>query len=190
MNICGSSTNPMVGGLRRPVLSGWAGLMLCGFIFMGASATLCADELVRLVQTKLSALGYYKGRVDGSAGSMTSAAIRRYQLAQALKVTGELNQQTIDALGLDEPAPAPSYKAIRALFVDGPLAEAGSGVQVRTIREVQKQLAELGCYAGPHNGLPGLALAEAVREWQRGRGLEETGELDAATLASLGIAVE
>ena len=45
-----------------------------------------ADESIRLVQKKLQALGYYKGKVDGASGSMTNAAIRRFQLAQNLKV--------------------------------------------------------------------------------------------------------
>ena len=43
--------------------------------------SLQADQVVRAAQTKLGSLGYYIARVDGSPGSMTSAAIRRYHLA-------------------------------------------------------------------------------------------------------------
>ena len=59
-----------------------------------------ADELIRAAQRKLAAMGYYKGTVDGTAGSMTAAAIRRFQLAQKLRVTGELTPETVKALGL------------------------------------------------------------------------------------------
>jgi len=59
-----------------------------------------ADELIRSAQRKLAAMGYYKGTVDGAAGSMTAAAVRRFQVAQKLRVTGELTPETVKALGL------------------------------------------------------------------------------------------
>jgi peptidoglycan hydrolase-like protein with peptidoglycan-binding domain len=147
-----------------------------------------ADELVRRVQRHLSELGYYKGAVDGDAGSMTGAAVRRYQIAENLKVTGELNKQTLERMGLDAPAPAPEYKAIQALFGGGPLARADAARQVQVLRAVQVQLAELGYYAGAHNGLPGSAMTAAIKEWQAAQGLRASGLLDAETLARLGAA--
>ena len=58
-----------------------------------------ADDVVFSVQSKLKQLGYYNGVVDGQMGSQTAAAIRRFQIAQRLKVTGELNSQTLRRLG-------------------------------------------------------------------------------------------
>jgi peptidoglycan hydrolase-like protein with peptidoglycan-binding domain len=59
-----------------------------------------AGELIRAAQLKLAAMGYYKGTIDGAAGSMTAAAVRRFQVAQKLRVTGELTPETVKALGL------------------------------------------------------------------------------------------
>lgn len=149
-----------------------------------------ADETVRAAQARLAALGYYKARVDGSAGSITSAAIRRFQLAENLKVTGSLNQQTLDALGVKAPPPAPEYTKISALFEGGPLATTDSASQVEAIRNAQRLLAESGFYAGPHNGLPNATLTASIQEWQSAQGLPQTGKLDARTLAGLGALLE
>jgi peptidoglycan hydrolase-like protein with peptidoglycan-binding domain len=150
--------------------------------------SLQADQVIRSAQTKLAALGYYKARVDGSPGSMTSAAIRRFQLAKKLKVTGSLNQQTLDALGINAPPPAPDYSKINELFDGGPLSGKDSAAQVEAIRDAQRVLAESGLYAGPHNGLPSATLTASINEWQLAQGLPQTGKLDTHTLAGLGIA--
>ena len=144
-----------------------------------------ADELIRSVQSKLARLGYYKGKVDGSPGSVTSAAIRRYQLAQKLKVTGELNQQTLAQLGLGTTAPAPAFTGIGAFFEGGPMEKSGSDKQVSTIRLCQKNLFSLGYFSGTSNGFPGPALATAIQNWQRDNGLKPTGRFDAPTLKGL-----
>ena len=144
--------------------------------------------MVRAVQTKLAALGYYKARIDGSSGSMTSAAIRRFQLAEKLKVTGSLNQQTLDALGVKAPPPAPEYSKISALFEGGPLSGKDSAAQVEAIRHVQRILADSGFYAGPHDGLPSTTLTLSISEWQIANGLRRTGKLDSRTLNGLSVA--
>ncbi len=146
-----------------------------------------ADDLIRSVQKKLAELGFYKGAVDGDAGSMTHAAIRRFQLAENLKVTGEINHQTLERMGLGPVEPAPDYSAIGRLFPDGPLAAAGMNRQVEALRAAQEALAREGLYAGPLNGLPGEAFEAALREWQTTRGLAATGLLDSTTAESLGI---
>lgn len=163
-----------------------------GYFMIGAglaalllNTNLHADEVVRKVQRHLAALGYYKGVVDGDAGSMTSAAIRRYQIAENLKVTGELNKQTLEEMGLDAHPPAPGYNAIQALFRGGPLARADAAKQVEALRAAQRKLAELGYYAGAHSGLPGPAMTAAIKDWQSAQGLRATGLLDTTTLRAL-----
>ena len=156
-------------------------LCACGVF----SAPLKADELIRAAQSRLSKLGYYKGQVDGSSGSMTCAAIRRFQVAGNLKVTGELNQQTITELGINKAVPAPSYTAIGGLFSGGPLARSGSEAQVAAIRQAQAKLAELGFYGGKHNGLPSEALTTAIKDWQTASKRRPTGKLDTATIEGL-----
>ena len=109
------------------------GSMLICWFFLLMTPELRADDLLRSVQKRLAASGYYKGKVDGLPGSMTNAAIRRFQLANNLKVTGELNHQTLAKLGLNGGAPAPDYSAIGRLFSNGPLARAEVNEQVEAI---------------------------------------------------------
>lgn len=168
-------------GFRLRVLGA---LAFCSFAFVPIPC-LSADELLRSVQRKLAASGYYKGKVDGLPGSMTNAAIRRFQLAHNLKVTGELNHQTLAKLGLDESAPAPDYNAIGRLFSNGPLARGEVNSQVELIRKAQQKLAAEGFYAGPHNGMPSVALIKALEDWQRERGLAPTGRIDARTVSAM-----
>ncbi len=146
-----------------------------------------ADDLIRSVQKKLHALGFYKGKVDGSPGSMTNAAIRRFQIAQNLKVTGELNHQTLAKLGLEGRALAPDYTAIGRFFAGGPFARAEANSQVETLRKIQGILAAAGFYAGPHNGMPSATLVAALKEWQSAQGLSQSGRMDSATAAKLGL---
>jgi peptidoglycan hydrolase-like protein with peptidoglycan-binding domain len=79
-----------------------------------------ADETVLAAQKKLAQLGFYKGTPDGQIGSQTGAAIRRYQIAENLKVTGELNRQTLERLGIVGRAQVPAYVAIAEIFKGGP----------------------------------------------------------------------
>jgi peptidoglycan hydrolase-like protein with peptidoglycan-binding domain len=146
-----------------------------------------ADESLRLVQKKLQALGFYKGKLDGSPGSMTNAAIRRFQLAHNLKVTGELNNQTLAKLGVDRKAVAPDYTAIGRFFAGGPFARVEANFQVETLRQVQKFLADAGLYAGPHNGLPSPTLVASLKEWQAAQGINPSGRIDSATAAKMGL---
>ena len=50
------------------------------------------------VQSRLRGLGYYFGAVDGDVGVKTAAALRRFQRAQGLEETGELDDATATAL--------------------------------------------------------------------------------------------
>ena len=68
--------------------------------FLVWSAVAWADDFTRAVQQRLKDRGFYYGDVDGQSGSETSAAIRRYQIRYGLKVNGELNQETLNSLGL------------------------------------------------------------------------------------------
>ena len=63
-------------------------------------AEIQAQEKERLVnaQQMLIDLGYLTGRADGLLGPRTAAAIRDFQAARDLQVTGELDAQTFSAL--------------------------------------------------------------------------------------------
>jgi peptidoglycan hydrolase-like protein with peptidoglycan-binding domain len=173
--------NHMPQGFRSHLLRALA----IGAVVFSCVVEVNAEDLVRSVQKKLAALGHYRGKVDGVPGSMTNAAIRRFQLAEKLKVTGEINHQTLERLGLVSGAPAPVYSPIGRLFADGPLARAETTLQVEALRKTQEKLALFGFYAGPHNGLPSSTLVAALQDWQRSRGLAPTGRIDAPSAAKL-----
>ena len=53
------------------------------------------------------------------------------------------------------------------------------------VRTAQRQLKERGYYAGPVDGVIGPATENALRAYQRDRGLKVTGRLDSPTVRSL-----
>jgi peptidoglycan hydrolase-like protein with peptidoglycan-binding domain len=56
---------------------------------------------VQMVQERLRELGYYHGGVDGIWGAQTQAAITQFQQGRGLQPNGQLNPETIAALGLN-----------------------------------------------------------------------------------------
>jgi peptidoglycan hydrolase-like protein with peptidoglycan-binding domain len=50
------------------------------------------------IQQRLRSLGYYFGAVDGELGGVTAAALRRFQTANGLEVSGEADDATVSAL--------------------------------------------------------------------------------------------
>lgn len=56
---------------------------------------------VKEVQEKLNAQGFHSGNVDGLIGPKTKTALQNFQESKELNSSGELNQETIDALDLD-----------------------------------------------------------------------------------------
>ncbi len=79
---------------------------LCCLVILFGVASLRADEMVRTVQSRLKAGGFYSGEVDGVYSSDTAAAITRYQIRNGLQITGKLDSQTSHALGLAAAKPA------------------------------------------------------------------------------------
>jgi len=81
-----------------------------------------ADQLVERVQQALKDQGFYYGEVTGEMNANVTAAIRRYQIRNGLQVSGELNSETLQSLGIDSsglarpatkpasPSPAASLK--------------------------------------------------------------------------------
>ena len=54
--------------------------------------------IVRRVQIALMAQGYFAGPVTGTVGPLTRGALRRFQTARSLAVTGTITPETLDAL--------------------------------------------------------------------------------------------
>lgn len=54
---------------------------------------------IREAQSQLKARGYHSGSVDGIMGPQTMSALRRYQAANGLTVTGKADPETLESLG-------------------------------------------------------------------------------------------
>lgn len=61
---------------------------------------------VRQVQDALQTKGFDPGPIDGVAGSRTRAAVRKFQDRFGIKASGEIDYQTLFALGKVELAPS------------------------------------------------------------------------------------
>jgi len=120
---------------------------------------------IAAAQQRLKDRGYYTGPVDGVMGPRTAAALRAYQRDHGLTATGQLDSQTASALSETTTA-----------TVVMPAAD---------VRTAQRQLKERGYYAGPVDGVIGPATENALRAYQRDRGLKVTGRLDSPTVRSL-----
>ena len=59
-----------------------------------------SGSMVREIQTRLKAWGYYSGSVDGIYGSQTEKAVRYFQKSNGLSVDGQVGNRTLAALGL------------------------------------------------------------------------------------------
>jgi hypothetical protein len=60
-----------------------------------------SDESTSLtisVQKELTQLGYYRGAIDGIAGSQTAQAVRWFQSVNHLPVTGQIDSETVEAM--------------------------------------------------------------------------------------------
>ena len=58
----------------------------------------------RIVQSKLFDLGYYEGQINGLFNEETILAVKNYQQAKGLDVTGELDSETTASLGVSSSA--------------------------------------------------------------------------------------
>src|SRR5690349_21751878 len=71
------------------------GSLLCFVVTLCAATFMRADQDLRALQQALKEQGFYYGAVTGDNNAETIAAIRRYQIRNGLKVTGEMNEETL-----------------------------------------------------------------------------------------------
>ncbi len=60
-------------------------------------------QLVRDVQQALQQRGYDPGQLDGIVGSQTRTALRSFQQAEGLEVSGRMSSETLERLGVEVP---------------------------------------------------------------------------------------
>src|SRR5688572_21453405 len=152
-----------------------AGALLAAPVF-AVDGVYVDSATVREVQATLNQRSNARLGVDGTMGPRTQAAVREFQRSQRLEPTGQLNRQTLIALGLQRPdgsaaAPEPRYSAA-------------------VVRRVQQTLAHRGFNVNPIDGQMHASTQQALKQFQKSENLEDTGRLNDRTLAALGIEPE
>jgi peptidoglycan hydrolase-like protein with peptidoglycan-binding domain len=80
-------------------------------VFLASWSAAWADPAIESAQQKLKDSGFYYGEINGQKDADTTAAIRRYQIRNGLQITGELNVETQQSLGLaSKPAATPATR--------------------------------------------------------------------------------
>jgi peptidoglycan hydrolase-like protein with peptidoglycan-binding domain/Flp pilus assembly protein TadD len=129
------------------------------------------SDAVRQLQRGLSDAGYAPGQLDGRYGSLTKAAVVRYQEDRGLVADGVAGPQTRRALSTATP-----------LLYPGAGAEPGGS---RLVRTLQRLLAQAGDAVGPVDGRYGPLTEQAVRHFQAVHGLPADGIAGPQTYARL-----
>ncbi|HYZ61742.1 MAG TPA: peptidoglycan-binding domain-containing protein [Acetobacteraceae bacterium] len=138
---------------------------------------------VAIVQQRLKQTGAYAGRTDGIWGRESAIALERYQRAQRLQPSGQLNPATVATLGLN---PADLLAPAAAVPPAAPAA-AAEPLAPEVVRTIQGRLRQLGFYPGQIDGIWGPTMQAALERFQQGRGLQATGQLNPATVTALGL---
>jgi peptidoglycan endopeptidase LytE len=156
-----------------------------------AQAPVSSRSMVRSAQQQLKSSGYYTGKIDGIDGRMTRAAIRKYQADNNLTVTGRLDTDTLQKLGVQQPGGEASRSAAGTTPEANPTNNTGgaaaSAVPPATVSAAQRSLKQKGFYKGNIDGAMTPETQSAIREYQQNTNLYVTGQLDQATLSSLGV---
>lgn len=80
-------------------------------------------DYIKRVQERLHAHGFNAGPVNGDFGAKTQAALAQFQLSQALPASGQLDDQTLAALGVQREAQASAGASAEASAGAAPPAE-------------------------------------------------------------------
>lgn len=124
---------------------------------------------VRKLQEYLIRLGYLKQVITETYDAGTEYAVRFFQLVNRLKVTGKADPETLNRLTSSSAISAEGYEEKYLLKF---------GDQGSDVKTLQRYLKELGYFSGDNTAQFGKKTQEAVIQFQRFNGLEETGECD------------
>ncbi|MEI8239960.1 MAG: peptidoglycan-binding protein, partial [Actinomycetota bacterium] len=117
------------------------------------------------LQQALRFLGFYTGPINGVWTTETSDALKAFQTSAGLEPTGFYDAATDAALRA-------------ALGQYGTLLSS-------SVKDIQQLLTGLGFYTGPIDGIWNPEVTAAIKAFQKGLGVPETGVIDAATLRAV-----
>jgi peptidoglycan hydrolase-like protein with peptidoglycan-binding domain len=137
------------------------------------------SEIITDIQRELSRRGLYDGPTDGVVGPKTDAAIRDFETAAKLKVTGEASEDVLRAImrtPLKAEAAAPRSRP-------DPIAELIAPPQ--RVIAVQRALNDYGYGPLKMTGQFGAETVSAIQKFERDRKLPVTGQISPRLLREL-----
>jgi hypothetical protein len=61
-----------------------------------------AGDETSAIQSRLANLGFYHGPIDGKVGPATESALKAFQARHGLQANGQIDDETLNALGLNQ----------------------------------------------------------------------------------------
>jgi tetratricopeptide (TPR) repeat protein len=122
------------------------------------SKLLESHMLIRQIQTGLSKLGYYRGKIDGTFHSTLKSAIEDFQGSHQLKVNGYTSWKLLAMIQdiIDEK---------KLLTIQKGQQQISHIHHQRLTQKVQHGLFDLGYYSGPQHGLFNHATQKALTQF-------------------------
>lgn len=134
-------------------------------------------EAVRVLQEKLSELGYFSGGATGYFGPVTKAAVVAFQKANGIDPIGIVGPKTRAALDVaGVPIAGPSFTFTKYL---------AQGVRSEEVRQLQLLLMRDGYFNENPTGYFGRVTRNAVIAFQRAEGIEPLGVVGPKTRVAL-----
>ena len=161
-----------------------------------------SGEDVKTLQTQLTELGYYKGKISGNYLDSTKKAVTDLQKKNGLEADGVADADLQDMLAEgkllgkndkpdDTATPAPNMSNYLVdenedgvVVPDEPVVftkKLKNGSSGKLVKQMQERLTELGYYEGPISGNFQKYTTRAVKALQTQNGMESTGEVNEET---------
>ena len=148
-----------------------------------------SGDSVEKLQQALKIKGYFSGTVDGKYGDMTVAAVKAYQKAMGLSQTGKADYATIMKLFskvlYTTVANDPQMNGITRISQITVPATSEKGNSGKNVLALQQALKIKGFYKAPIDSKYGDQTVEAVKAFQKSKGLTQDGKAGNDTIKAL-----
>ena len=148
-----------------------------------------SGDSVEKLQQALKIKGYYKDAVDGKFGNATESAVKAYQKAMGISQTGKADYATIMKLFgkvlYTTVANDPKMNGITNISQITVPATSKKGDSGKNVLALQQALKIKGYYKAPIDSKYGNQTAEAVKAFQKAKGLAQDGTAGNATIKAL-----